>query len=121
MRWLLFAMSVAWLGCGGEDPSQITYDEWAERAATVQCSHEARCEGSSLDEAACMAQVLERYRQVEPELEDATGARTGCVRCMRIRTEVLTASLDSECQQPVDTSRINAACGADQQACAGAP
>ncbi|GEN13094.1 hypothetical protein MFU01_81310 [Myxococcus fulvus] len=120
--WLVgIVVGLGLLGCGGDGVPTLTYDEWAERSATAQCSHARTCAGSTLEQEPCVAQVLDSYQQVEPTLEGAEGARSGCVQCMRIRTEELTTSLDSGCQRPPDTARIDAVCGAERQACLGAP
>jgi len=119
MRWFLFAMSLAWLGCG-DDVSEPSYDEWAGRAATAQCAHSVECLGDTRAQEVCTTEVFERYKLVEPVLNAGSGAKAGCVRCMRIRMEVHHASRSNECQ-PMDTASINAACGPERQACAGAP
>lgn len=120
MRWLLFAMSLTWLGCGDE-VSELSYEEWAGRAANYQCAHSVGCLGDTRAMEVCISEVYERYEQVAPVLDaGGSGAKAGCVRCMRIRMEVQQASKSNECQ-PLDTARIDAACGPQQQACAGAP
>lgn len=120
MRWLLFAMSLAWLGCGDESP-ELSFEQWAGRAANVECAHSVGCLEDTRAMEVCISEVFERYAQVEPMLDaGSSGAKAGCVRCMRIRMEVLHASHSNQCQ-PVDTARIAAACGPEQQACAGAP
>ncbi|WP_163866004.1 hypothetical protein [Myxococcus eversor] len=119
MRWLLFAMSLAWLGCG-DDVSEPSFAEWAGRAATGQCAHSVACLGDTRAQEVCNDEVYASYMRVEPVLDSGSGAKAGCVRCMRIRMEVMHASQSNQCQ-PLDTARIDAACGPEQQACAGAP
>jgi hypothetical protein len=109
-------------GCGGTDEAQLGYAEIAEHTAAVMCTHAERCGGSPGPYAQCVEAVIAAYAVVEPQLNAAVaGAKTGCVQCMRIRTEELEASLASDCQRAPDEARVRAACGTDDAACAGAP
>lgn len=110
------------VGCGGEEAPQLTYTALAERAASAMCTHAERCGGSTAPYEQCVADVLDAYAAVEPELDRAVaGAKSGCVQCMRIRTGELEASLASDCQRAPDEARVRAVCGAEDAACAGAP
>lgn len=118
----LWVVGVLLAGCGGSEEPQLSYTEWAERAAAARCTYARTCEGSTAEYASCVEEVLAAYAAVEPELNGGVaGAKTGCVQCMRIRTEELEAALDGGCQQSPDDTRIRAACGVDDSACAGAP
>ncbi|WP_164012160.1 hypothetical protein [Pyxidicoccus trucidator] len=109
-------------GCGGTEEAQVSYTEVAERTASVMCTYSERCGGSTVPYEECVAEVLAAYAAVEPELNAAVaGAKSGCVQCMRIRTDELEASLESDCQRPPDEARVRAVCGVEDAACAGAP
>lgn len=109
-------------GCGGTEEPQLSYTEWAERTAAAVCTYAERCEGSTAPYEQCVTEVLAAYAAVEPELNGGVaGAKSGCVQCMRIRTEELDAALASECQRAPDEARVRAVCGVDDAACAEAP
>ncbi|WP_163991150.1 hypothetical protein [Pyxidicoccus caerfyrddinensis] len=109
-------------GCGGSEEAQLSYTELAERTAAAMCTYAERCDGSTGPYEQCVAEVLAAYAAVEPELNGAvSGAKSGCVQCMRIRTEELESALASECQRAPDAARVSAVCGVDDAACAGAP
>ncbi len=113
----------AWLvACGGDEAPQRSYAEWAEQAAASACAHAERCGGLTASREQCEADLIAAYAAVEPELaRGSTGARAGCVQCMRIRAEELDAATASGCQQVPDEARLLAACGVDDAACAGVP
>lgn len=109
-------------GCGGSEEPETSYAYWAERTATVMCTHAQQCGGAAEPYDACVAGIFEAYLAVEPELDRAlTGAKQGCVQCMRMRGAELMASLESGCQQAPDEARVRSVCGAEDEACAGAP
>jgi hypothetical protein len=109
-------------GCGGSEEPETSYAYWAERTATVMCTHAQQCGGATEPYDACVETVFEAYLAVEPELDRGlAGAKQGCVQCMRIREAELKASLESGCQQTPDEARVHAVCGAEDEACAGAP
>ncbi len=121
LKGLLLA-GVLLLGCGGSEAPETSYAYWVERTATVMCTHARQCGGDTTPYDACLAGIIEAYTAVEPELDRAeVGAKQGCVQCMRIRSAELTASLESGCQREPDEARVRAVCGAEDEACAGAP
>lgn len=109
-------------GCGGSEEPETTYTYWAERTATAQCTWARQCGGATVTYEQCVAETFEAYAAVEPELDRAlAGAKQGCVQCMRIRGEELLASIESGCARAPDEARVRAVCGAEDEACAGAP
>ncbi|WP_426755825.1 hypothetical protein [Myxococcus sp. Y35] len=112
-----------WLmACGGTEAPQLSYAGWAERTAEAACAHAELCGGLTVPREQCEADLISAYAEVEPELARGdTGAKAGCVQCMRIRTEELDAATASGCQQAPDEARLLAVCGVDNAACAGVP
>ncbi|MCE9671760.1 hypothetical protein LY474_28525 [Myxococcus stipitatus] len=121
-RFVRAVVLLGFVGCGGEGETQLSFEEWAERASATMCAYAERCEGSTTPREACVVALLDAYAALERDLDDGLdGAKSGCVRCMRARTEALTASLDSGCEQAPEVARIDAACGVDNSACGGVP
>ncbi|MCP3102633.1 hypothetical protein LZ198_27535 [Myxococcus sp. K15C18031901] len=109
-------------GCGGEGETQRSFSEWSERASATMCAYAERCEGATTPHEDCVVALLDAYAALERDLDDGLdGAKSGCVRCMRTRTEALDVALASGCEQAPDVARIDAACGVDNSACAGVP
>ncbi len=109
-------------GCGGTEESGLSYVELSERTAEARCTYSETCSGSTTPHAECVAAIREYYAAAEPELDRAaTGAKSGCVQCMRVLVGELEASLASSCQQPPDEARVLAMCGENDAACVGAP
>ena len=110
------------VGCDGSEEPETTYLHWAEQTAEAMCTWAQQCGGATTPHEQCVAGILEAYSAVEPELDLAeTGAKQGCVQCMRVRGEQLKTSIESGCNQAPDEARIRAVCGTDDAACAGAP
>ncbi|WIG93846.1 hypothetical protein [Myxococcus sp. SDU36] len=113
----------AWLvACGGAEAPQLSYAGWAERVAASACAYEEQCGALTVSREQCEADRIAAYAAVEPDLSRTdTGAKEGCVQCMRVRIDELDAATASGCQQPVDEARLRAVCGVDGAACAGVP
>ncbi|ATB51262.1 hypothetical protein [Corallococcus macrosporus] len=113
----------AWLvACGGSELPQLSYAGWSERVASSACAYEARCGALTVSREQCEADVIAAYAAVEPDLSRTdTGAKAGCVQCMRVRIDELDAAVASGCQQAPDEARLRASCGVDDAACMGVP
>jgi hypothetical protein len=110
------------VGCAGSEAPETTYLYWAERTAAAMCTWAEQCGGATAPYEQCVAGIIDAYSAVEPELDRAlAGAKQGCVQCMRIRGGELKASLESGCARSPDEARVRAVCGAEDEACAGAP
>ncbi|MFP2958339.1 hypothetical protein ACLEPN_10985 [Myxococcus sp. 1LA] len=112
-----------WLvACGGAELPQLSYAGWSERVAASACAHAEQCGTLTVSREQCEADVIAAYAAVEPDLSRSdTGAKAGCVQCMRVRIDELDAATASGCQQAPDEARLLAACGVDDAACAGVP
>lgn len=80
LRGLLLAGALL-LGCGGPEEPEMSYAYWVERTATVMCTHARQCGGDTTPYDACLADIIEAYTAVEPELDRAeVGAKQGGVQ-----------------------------------------
>ncbi|GHG78238.1 hypothetical protein [Comamonas sp. JC664] len=115
-------MSTWLLACGGAEPQQLSYVGWAERSAASVCAHTELCGTLEVSRDQCEADLFAAYAEVEATLARGdTGAKAGCVQCMRIRAEEFDAATASGCQQVPNEARLLAVCGEGNAACAGVP
>ncbi|NOJ82146.1 hypothetical protein [Myxococcus xanthus] len=121
--WKASLVVCVWLvACGGPEAPQRSYAGWSERVAASACAYEEQCGTLAVSREQCEADRIAAYAAVEADLSRTeTGAKAGCVQCMRVRIDELDAVTASGCLQSIDEARLLAVCGVDGAACAGVP
>lgn len=116
MRWLVMALAV--MGCGGHGKGGG--DEWDVREtmfAEAACQNE--CVEVSLQEQ-CIVDIIQDLDQAREILADSEEAQ--CIECMQVKTELIPQFVANQCETTANLdAQIAAACGDNDEACAGFP
>lgn len=117
-----FAILLATLGCtacGSSDDATVgSFDDELPDFVETLCTYQSTCSGD--DKAACKADITRDMGDAKTQLDDAGDA--ACAECMHVKSAEIQKALDASCDvSAADTQTILAACGADDEYCAGYP